>query len=208
MLFCTSGFMVTNVINGQPGGTNAVMSAGHCGADSPWNQGGTFGFFPYAVGSTQTSVFAMSGDVEIIPLQTQGDASHFVYISTTSCGFLCTSHNLRVIGNIEGVTSAGEVLCHSLSNEANEFCGMVTAANQCVFYRVENTQVCNQIFSNLTVTKGDSGSPAYQHQTDGTSMAQGIVSGILDAGGTNYTQISAAFDAISAVGGGKWAPTF
>ncbi len=104
------------------------------------------------------------------------------------------------------MTTVGEVTCLSLSNEGNEFCGNVTATDQCVDYAAQNTTVCNQVFSPLTVTEGDSGSPAYQPQTSGTSLAQGILSGMLNAGGSNYTQISAAFNCISAVGGGTWAP--
>lgn len=195
---CASSFVVTN------GSTNAILTAGHCGADGEWFQGDFL--FPYDVGSTTTRVFDVPGDVEVIPLQTQTDASHYVYISTTSCGFLCTSHNLRVISRSEADAVVGELTCISLVNEKTEQCGGVTAINQCVIYPDNgNVQVCNQVFSWLTATPGDSGGPFYQTLTDGTSMAQGILSGTPNAGGTNYTQISAAYRAISAAGGGTWA---
>lgn len=204
---CTSGFMVQNVINGSPGGTHAVIGAGHCFDDSPWHQGnGIFGLGDYFVGSTSIWQFGHYGDAEIIPLQTQTDASHNVYISTTSCGFLCTSHNVRTMQNYEGVTSVGEVTCYSLSNEGNEFCGSVTNTDQCVFYADPGIQVCNQVFTWLTASKGDSGGPAYQPQPNGTSLAQGILSGTLNSGGSNYTQIAAAFNMISAANGGTWVP--
>ncbi len=127
---CASAFVVSN------GSMNAVLTAGHCGADGEWFQGDFL--FPYDVGSTTTSVFDVPGDVEVIPLQTQTDASHYVYISTTSCGVLCTSHNLRVIQGYEADAMVGELTCLSLVNEKTEQCGSVTAINQCFIYPADN----------------------------------------------------------------------
>lgn len=195
---CSSGFIVSN------GSSYAVIGAGHCGGGFNWLQGSPYTLGDYFVGATATSYFGALGDAEVIPLVVQQDASHFVYLSTTSCGFLCTSHNLRVIAGSEASTSVGEVTCASRTQEADEICGNVTAVDQCVTVLPSNTIVCHQVFGNVPTIQGDSGGPFYQPQLSGTSLAQGIICcGDLQTF-TSYTQIAAAFAAISFAGGGSW----
>jgi hypothetical protein len=204
---CSSGFITRTVTSGGETPTYGVLSAGHCGGGT-WLQGSPYTVGDYTVGSTSTFVFDASGDVEVIPLSVQQDGTHspFVYISTTSCGFLCTSHNLRVISGFEATTNVGEITCESRSNsdEQDEICGSVTQSEQCVIEAPSNTFVCHQMFSNFPSNFGDSGGPFYQPQVSGTSVAQGITSSSDVRTLTTYTQIADALAAISNAGGGSW----
>ena len=208
---CSSGFIVNS---GGSTPTYAVLSAGHCGGASSWLQGSTASGNAYLVGDTTTVAYNEGGDAEVIPLAVQTDASHspFVYISTTtSCGVtwpICTdSHNMRVISGFEAATTIGEVTCASRTQEADEVCGFVKDVNRCLTSS-DNVTTCFQVFADLSGIHGDSGGPYYQPQVSGTSVAQGILSGSISGANftnwTSYTQITAAFAAISAQGGESW----
>lgn len=201
---CSAAFIINS---GGSSPTYAILSAGHCGSGT-WLQGSPYTLGDYTVGTTATAYFDSGGDAEVIPLTVQADGSHspFVYISTTSCGFNCTSHNLRIISGYEQATNVGEVTCESRSNqqEQDEVCGSVTQSQQCVTEEPSNLLICHQIFADFPSMFGDSGGPFYQPQAGGYSTAQGVTSSSDLQTLTTYTQIVDALAAISNAGGGTW----
>jgi hypothetical protein len=134
----------------------------------------------------------------------QSDATSQIELSLTSCGFLCTSRNPRNVHRQENFPTAGKVACVSGSYSGGEHCGSVTAIDQCVSYSSpESATVCSQEITNVTtVIPGDGGSPWYQPQSSGTSLALGIESddetntSAHQEVSSNYTQITSALSGL------------
>jgi len=198
---CTSAF----VVNGPSG--FYVATAGHCGSSgSKWIQGP---FIPccsgsYVDGSMTASIFG-DVDVAVIHLLNQGDKSHDILLSFSSCGLfgLETCNNIWLTQGQENFPTSGEVTCFSGSVSGGEKCGNLIAIDQCVTYSGGPT-VCHQEFANFPDMHGDSGGPYYQPQSSGTSLALGIASGTNLTTQSNYTQITSALSGLANGGFGSY----
>lgn len=208
---CTAAFAVT-------GPTTAIgnlysSSAGHCGPPGDaWDQGPQ-DTGSYLMGQATASQFGgmwgygLSVDAMVINDAHQGDVQHNIVISTYSCGFLglSTCYNIRIVHGQESSPVVGESTCMSRAFSGGEHCSTVQSVNFCYTYTnllsegypQDSATVCYLASANLFSISGDSGSPVYQPQTSGTSMAQGLVSGGNSSGYTQWDEITPALNGVS-----------
>lgn len=222
---CTASFPLVGP--SWPGGAGNTYwsTAGHCGPpDDLWNQGPQ----PPNIQAGHTignALYDTFGSEWSNGSQTQNDAAAIndnstdmtknIVLSDYSCGFLCTGVNERVLHGMEQIPQPGESTCMSGAYSGGEHCSTIISIDNCVTYTGlqkegfpnDTAQVCNVAFANLNSTFGDSGSPIYQPESTGTSMAQGILNGCFTnpdgscSAESLFTQIA---EALTNLGGGGW----
>lgn len=210
---CTSGF----ALDGPNGtwGNLYMLTAGHCGPSGDlWIQGPQpgSGDSHYIVGPETRAQFGnewgdgTTNDASVINVEMQGDVQPDILISTYSCGFLCTGYNIRIVhGQESNWGVVGETACQSGAYSGGEHCGTIQQIDFCYTYTNlqsegfpnNSAQVCNLSSGYLNSISGDSGSPVYQPQTSGTSMAQGVMSGGGSGGFSQWVAISPALSVLN-----------
>jgi hypothetical protein len=222
---CTASFPLVGPAWPGGAGNTYWSTAGHCGPpDDLWNQGPqppniqaghTIGNAFYdTFGSEWSNGSQTENDAAAIADNTT-DMTKDIVLSDYSCGFLCTGVNERVLHGMEQIPQPGESTCMSGAYSGGEHCSTIISIDNCITYSGlqkegfpnDTAQICNVAFANLNSTFGDSGSPVYQPETTGTSMAQGILSGCFTnpdgscAAESIFTQIA---EALTNLGGGGW----